>query len=129
MKKPTSQRLVKLYKLKGRRLEIQKAVKALRAMANHAKELESIQAVVSPDTVVVKRHRFSDLGQSAKLLERTRPSFQARFHKASNERPTSRTEEYVDASIAETERAVRTLQRKPSSEVNDFYKRLAKQNA
>jgi hypothetical protein len=131
MKKRIPHSFSKLSKQKQHRLELQKVIKALRVMSNQPQELASMQAVVSADTVVVKLLRHAGSGQQANALDQVRPLYRVGWPKARAEPPASfaRTDEYVDASIGETERAVRTLQRKPSSEVREFYKRLAKQNA
>lgn len=131
MKKLIPHHFSKLSKQKQHRLAIQKAIKALRVMSNQPLDLESMHAVVSADTVVVKLHRNAGLGRQANASDQVRPFYRVRLPRVRGEPPASiaRAVDYVDASIVETERAVRTLQRKPSSEVNAFYKRLAKQNA
>lgn len=131
MKKTISHRFSKLSKQKQRRLELQKAIKALRVMSNQPHGLESLQAVVSADTVVVKLRRHAVPRQQATPPSQVRPSYSDQMFKMLDKAPVTlvREADYVDASIGETERAVRTLQRKPSSEVNAFYKRLAKQRA
>lgn len=127
MKKSLPPRFSKMSKHKQRRQEIQKAIKALRVMSNQPRALESMRAVVSADTVVVKLQRQGIRDLQAAALNQARTVYRMRSPKLPSEPPASlaRTRDYVDASIAETERAVRTLLREPSNEVKEFYKRLA----
>lgn len=112
IKKRLSRRLLKVAGQKHQRAELEKALKALMAMKNEPGKTRLVRAVVSADTVVVKvQNGNSDLRGVIPATRKTRPG----------------THAYVDQSIKDTERAIRTLQRTPSEKVKEFYDRLAAQ--
>lgn len=107
-RKQLSPRLLKVSKNKERRMELDKAMKALIAIKNQPSKVKLVRAAVSDNTVVVTVQR---LDKDLRKLKRV----------------GSYVAVYVDQSVKDTERAVRTLQRAPSEKVREFYERLAAQ--
>ncbi|QGZ56370.1 hypothetical protein [Paraburkholderia acidiphila] len=112
IEKRLSRRLIKVAKRKQHTLELQKAVKTITAIANQADKLELVRTVVSPDTVVVK------------VQKKNSPLRGITEH---GQASASAVGEFVDQSIRDTERAIRTLNRSPSDKVKAFYESLAAQ--
>ncbi|MHA6879911.1 hypothetical protein [Ralstonia pseudosolanacearum] len=108
-----SRRLLKVAANKPQRLELEKAMKALTALKNQPAKARLVRAVVSTDTVVVKvQEKDSELRGVVHAVRKVRSGGAG----------------FVDQSIKDTERAIRTLQRSPSDKVKEYYERLAAQN-
>jgi len=118
-------RSFKKIKLQRQRVEIDNAVKALHAMKKDPDKARVIQTMVSDNTVIVK----------VQSTETTRPrvavkSFETRLKmtRAGNihrTRDSGKFVKQVDQSVADTQRAVRTLKSEPSQKVEEIYERLA----
>lgn len=116
IKKNFSARVLKVEKKKQSRLELHRAIKLLRTFQSQQIEGNLVHTDVSDGTVIVKIQTTVGNVRRAK-----------QYSKHYSQRTESSSASFIDQSVKDTERAIRTLKRTPSEEVSEFYKRLAAQ--
>lgn len=95
---------VKVSGLKERRREIDLAMRVLSESKHQPARARKTRVIISGDTVLVTNEAERQQARTARRIGQA---------------------EYIDQSVKDTERAVRTLRSTPSQKVKEFYEKLA----